>query len=154
MEMPRPTEHHRKLEVFAGTWRADETLYPSPWDPKGGKATATSRSRIDLDGFFLITDYAQERDGRPAFRGHGVYGYDVHKGHYLMSWVDSMGDMGPPTPGRWEGNTLTYEHKTGMGWSRYVYVVESADRYVFRIEHSRDGNEWSAFMEGVYTRTA
>ena len=24
------------LERLAGTWRATETLHPSPWDPKGG----------------------------------------------------------------------------------------------------------------------
>ena len=47
--MPTLTEHHKKLEKFAGTWLGEETLHPSPWEPKGGKATAKQTARIDLD---------------------------------------------------------------------------------------------------------
>lgn len=32
MEMPKPTPHHEKLKVLAGTWTGDETMKPSPWD--------------------------------------------------------------------------------------------------------------------------
>ncbi|MEK7820622.1 MAG: MotA/TolQ/ExbB proton channel family protein, partial [Pseudomonadota bacterium] len=40
---------------------------------------------------FLITDYAQERDGKIHYRGHGAYGGDAARGRYTMYWFDSMG---------------------------------------------------------------
>ena len=38
MEMPKPTEEHRKLPKI----------------------------RVDLDGFFVVQDYVEEKDGRTA----------------------------------------------------------------------------------------
>src|SRR5713226_4309823 len=77
--MMKPTEQHRKLEKLAGTWVGEEKMYPGPWDPKGGKAKSRQTARVDLDGFFVITDYQQERDGKTSYRGHGVYGYDANR---------------------------------------------------------------------------
>src|SRR5262245_6855995 len=88
MEMPKPTPHHEKLKVLVGTWSGDETMKPSPWDAKGGSAKAVSETRLDLDGFFLISDYRQERDGRVTYRGHGVFGLDAKTNEYTMNWFD------------------------------------------------------------------
>lgn len=86
---------------------------------------------MGLDGFFLLTDYEEERGGQVAFRGHGVYGWDQREQCYTMHWFDSMGDGAPTLArGQWEG----------------------ADRYQFRLEHSSDGKEWRPMMEGTYTR--
>ena len=70
MGMPKPQPQHARLKDLAGTWTAEETLFPSPWDPQGGKASGRFQSRMDLDGFFAIADYAQERGGHPSYRGH------------------------------------------------------------------------------------
>ena len=72
MEMPTPSAGHRKLEKIAGQWEGEEKMYPSPWDPKGGIATGRINSRDALNGFALINDYEQERDGKITFSGHGV----------------------------------------------------------------------------------
>ena len=64
MEMPIPSDGHRKLEKIAGQWEGEETMHPSPWDLQGGKATGHIRSRVALSGFALINDYEQERDGK------------------------------------------------------------------------------------------
>ena len=63
MEMPRPTQEHRKLEQLVGAWTSKEKLHPSPWDPKGGTATGHIRSRVALGGFAVTGDYEQKRDG-------------------------------------------------------------------------------------------
>jgi len=76
MEMPKPQDQHKKLEMLAGTWTGEEKLYPSPWDPKGGTATSRVEARIGLGGFFLISDYEEKREGKVAYQGHGVYGWD------------------------------------------------------------------------------
>src|SRR5881628_181564 len=140
MEMQKPQEEHRKLHALAGKWRAEEKLYPSPWDPKGGSAIGRFEARVDLGGFFVIADYAQERDGRESYRGHGVFGYDPRQKVYTMSWVDSMDPDSPlPARGKWEGSQLLFENTQPMGKSRYIYTFEGKDRYTFRIDNSRDG---------------
>lgn len=151
MEMPKPTEAHAKLEVFAGEWKGDEILYPSPWAPEKRSAVGRFSARMGLDGMFLITDYQEERDGEVVFRGHGVYGFDPKSGKYTMHWFDSMGMSPAETLGVWEGDTLTFENSHAHGKSRYVYEVGD-DQYTFKILSSQDGDEWSTLMEGSYRR--
>ena len=154
MEMPKPQPEHARLRSFAGTWTGEEKLHPSPWDPRGGQALARVTSRMAMDGFFLVTDYAQERQGKVSYEGHGVFGYEPGRRVYTLHWFDSMGSGTPePATGTWSGDTLTFEQKSPMGWSRYIYRLEGETRYAFRIDHSRDGNEWTTFIEGRYTKT-
>ncbi|MBI1744991.1 MAG: DUF1579 family protein [Acidobacteria bacterium] len=153
MEMPKLQDQHRKLHVLAGSWLGEETLYPSPWDSNGGHALGKFNARIDLDGFFVITDYVEERGGQVTYRGHGVYGWDGGQNCYLSYWFDSMGGgYAEPARGRWEGNVLTFESRNPMGYSRYRYQFETDVYYIFRIEMSQDGVKWAPFMEGNYFR--
>ena len=73
MEMGKPNEHHKKLETMVGNWSGEETMHPSPWCPDTTKAKSRVVTKMDLDGFFLVTDYVQEKDGKVSYRGHGVY---------------------------------------------------------------------------------
>src|SRR5262245_49839251 len=98
MDMPKPTEEHRRLHVLVGQWEGEETLSPSPWGP-GGKAIGRSTMRTEMDGFFVIQDYVEEKDGKTVFRGHGIYGYDTQAKEYCWYWIDSMGFM-PAAPSR------------------------------------------------------
>jgi hypothetical protein len=151
--MPQVTDHHRKLEAFAGRWSGEETIHPSPWDPKGGKARGIINARLDLGGFFLIEDYLQERDGRTAYRGHGVIGWNAADKCYVMHWFDSMGDVGPqPARGTLQGDTLAFQHDNPANRSRYVYRFLGPGRIGFKIENSSDGREWNTFIEAVYVR--
>jgi len=152
---PTPTDHHRKLQALVGEWTGDETMHPSPWDSKGGKATSRRTVRLDLGGFFLISDYVQLRDGRETYRGHGVYGWDARQGRYTMHWFDAMsGSPAAPALGTWEGNTLIFQHQHAMGHTRYTYVFECDGLYTFRLENSPDGKTWTTFLDGTYRRTA
>lgn len=154
MEMPRPGAAHRELARFVGSWTSEETMHPSPWDPKGGTAEARSEYRLACDGFFLVCDYEQLRGGEVTFRGHGVYGWDAERQKHTMRWFDSMGvDPGAPALGAFDGDTLVFERETRAGRSRYTYRFESPDRFTFGIESSRDGGaSWSTLLESVYTR--
>jgi hypothetical protein len=151
MEMPKPSEEHRRLALLEGTWSGPETLSPSPWGP-GGAAVGRSTCRMDLDGFFLIQDYVEEKDGRVVFRGHGVFGYDAQAKEYCWLWVDSMGFFpAAPSRGTWQGDTLTFHSTSPQGQGRYVYRFESARTYHFRIENSFDGGKtYTKLMEGTY----
>jgi hypothetical protein len=151
MEMPRPTDAHRRLEQLAGTWIGTETMHPSPWDPKGGTATGRIEARMDLGGFFLIEDYVQERGGQVTYRGHGVFGHDAGSGAYTMHWFDCMGGSGEPARGTWDGDTLTLQSQTPMGHGRYTYRVAPGE-IGFKLEQSRDGREWSTYFDATYRR--
>lgn len=154
METPTANENHRRLEALVGTWTGDETIHPSQWDPNGGPARGTFENRLDLDGFFLINDYVETRDGKVSYRGHGVYGWDDKESCYTMYWFDSMGGGGYAIPARgtWEGNILMFEHKTPLSYVRYIYEIGDGV-FDFRIDNSKDGSEWTTFMDGHYVRS-
>ena len=72
---PTPLEEHRRLAAFAGEWSGEEMVYPSRWTA-GGPAISQVTARIDLNGFYLIQDARQTRDGKEIFASHGVFTYD------------------------------------------------------------------------------
>jgi len=154
MEMPRVTDAHRKLEKLVGNWLGDEKISPSPFDPNGGPAVGHVQNRLALDGFAVIQDYEQQRDGKTSFRGHGVFCYDFRQQKYHMYWFDSMG-MGPNDYcGTFEGDVLTlnYTSQAGMGHGRAIFDLRENGMYKFRLEVSPDAKTWHTFLEGKYTR--
>jgi hypothetical protein len=152
MEMPKPTEAHKKLTHLVGRWTGQEHISPSPWDPKGGVATGRSDNRIALEGFALLHDYEQERNGAITFRGHGVLTYDAQEQCYRMHWWDSMGSPVNELSGAFEGATLKMTSRGPQGLNRVVWDFSQAGRYRFEMEVSPDGQQWLTFMEGDYTR--
>lgn len=154
MPMPTLTPQHRRLvQAMQGDWSGDELLHPSPWDPVGGRAFGRLQARAVLDGFFVTSDYVEERDGRVIYRGHGVYGWDDERQRYTMYWFDNAGS-GPAAPalGTWDGDVLAFAQVSPQGHGRYVYTFEAEGRYRFRIDGSQDGAHWTAFMEARYMR--
>jgi hypothetical protein len=149
MDMPKPSPEHRRLEAFVGVWVGTETCHPSPWDPTGGPATGRFTYSAALDGFFLLSDYRQERPGG-GFIGHGVYGFDPESGVYTMDWFDSMGSR-TRALGRWDVNALVFENRNPTAHARYVHRLDG-DEYLFRLEISQDGATWKPMLEGQYRR--
>ena len=155
MEMPKVGAEQKRLnELFAGVWRGEEKIYPSDWDPKGGTAFGTWVVHASNDGFNLLVDYTEERGGTINYRGHGVHGWDLHCGTYLVYWFDNIGVMPhEPAKATLEGNRYTYQSDDGpMGWTRMTYEFTN-DVLEFRIDKSKDGGKtWSPMHEGRYTR--
>jgi hypothetical protein len=156
--MSKLSPEHQRLHRLAGEWTGEEMIYASPSD-RGGRASSRAIVRVEMDGFFIVSDYVEEREGAPLYRGHGVYGWDPAARAYTMHWFDSMGSM-PATVarGQWivrgdSDEELTFEQRTHQGYARYSYRFTNADDvYIFRIESSRDGRAWLPFMEGKYRR--
>jgi hypothetical protein len=114
----------------------------------------TMEARAAIGGFFLVTDYRQEWEGRTSFEGHGIHGWDERQKRVVWYWVDSMA-FPPPAPaaGRWEEpERLVLGQSAPSGQVRYTWLLQGADRYLFRIEMSPDGKAWQVFMEGDYRR--
>src|ERR1700676_273154 len=120
---PMPLEEHRRLAAFVGEWNGEEMVYPSRWTA-GGPATSHVVSRIDLNGFYLIQDTRQMRDGNETFATHGVFTYDREDRLYKLFWHDSLGYCPPaPASGGWNGKTLILVRGSLRGNARHVYDV-------------------------------
>jgi hypothetical protein len=86
MEMLKPKRGHLRTEKLAGNWEGGEKMPPSQWDPKGGIAVGRTKSRLALNGFALISDYEQERDGVITFTGYGVLSFEPIS-ERLIAWA-------------------------------------------------------------------
>jgi hypothetical protein len=152
MMMPSVSEQQRKLtELFSGTWRGEETLYPSDWDPKGGPAFGTWIVRAAVDGFAVLVDYDEERDGKIVYRGHGIHGWDAKENTFFCYWFDNIGVM--PTQAiraTLDGNRYSYESEVPTGRMRMTYDF-TGDKLEFRIDRN-DGGTWNPMHVGRYTR--
>jgi hypothetical protein len=154
MQMPSVgPELQRLSELLSGTWRGEETLFPSEWDPVGGPAFGTWIVHPSLDGFAILVDYIEERDGKVVYRGHGVHGWDAAAGCFLVYWFDNIGVMPrQATRARLDGNRYTYESNDGpRGWTRMTYSWDDG-RFEFRIDKSADAKTWKPMHDGRYTR--
>jgi hypothetical protein len=151
-EMPKPTEAHRKLDCFAGHWTGQERMFPSPWDPQGSTAVGRCNNRVAVDGFVIVHDYEQEREGAINFHGHGVFTYGTAEKSYVLYWWDSMGMATNVFKGNFEGNTLRMLCQEAHGISRGTWDFLDASHYRFRMEMSTDGQKWMTLIEADYTR--
>jgi hypothetical protein len=154
MEMPKPGRGHVKLESFAGNWSGEEKMYPSQWDPKGGVAQGTMNSKVACDGFYVVGDYEQKRDGVVTYRGHSVTGYDPNTQEVVMHWFDSIGMGAEEFRGKFQGDTLTLLSKGPMGHNRLTYDLREKGTLRSKMEMSQDGKQWSAMFDGVYHKRA
>jgi Protein of unknown function (DUF1579) len=152
MEMPKPTDGHRKLQKMVGRWEGTETMHPSQWDPKGGTAIGRNHMRLDLNGFAVIGDYRQERDGATTFAGHSVLTYDPGEDVYVMHWFDSMGTPPEIFKGRFEGTTLTLSSKNPQMQARMTYDLSRENTLHSRMEMSPDGKQWKTFFDATYEK--
>lgn len=149
---PTPLEEHRRLAAFAGEWSGEETVYPSRW-VEGGPATSHVTARVDLNGFYLIQDTRQTREGRESFATHALFTYDREDRLYKLFWHDSLGYYPPsPASGGWTGRSLTLVRGSLRGNARHVYEILDDDSYSMKIQFSPDAEGWADVLTGVYRR--
>lgn len=152
MEMPKPAPGHLKLETMAGNWEGEENMHPSQWDPKGGTAIGRSKSRVALNGFALITDYEQVRDGAVTFTGHGVWTFEPKEQVYRLHWFDCMGSPPEIFVGRFDGDILTVAHGGPGMHARLTYDFTVPQHVLSKMDMSRDGATWNTLFDGRYRR--
>ncbi|QOG21153.1 MULTISPECIES: DUF1579 domain-containing protein [Bradyrhizobium] len=147
-----PLAEHARLAAFAGEWDGEETVFPSRWT-EGGPATSRTVARMDLNGFYLIQDSVQMRDGKQVFATHGIFTYDRDDRTYKLFWYDSLGYTPPsPASGGWVGKTLTLVRGSLRGNARHVYEIIDDNSYSLKIQFSPDAEGWADVLTGVYRR--
>jgi len=152
MDMPRPSAGHRKLEGLAGRWEGEEIMHPSHWDPKGGTAVGRTTGRMALNGFAMISDYEQERDGVITFSGHAVWTFDPKSDRYSLHWFDCLGSPPEVFQGSFEGRVLTVSHGGPGMHARLIYDQTDPAELKTKMEMSEDGTTWNTLFDGRYTR--
>lgn len=147
-----PLAEHARLAAFAGEWNGEEMVFPSRWT-EGGPATSHTVARMDLNGFYLIQDSVQMRDGKQVFATHGLFTYDRDDRTYKLFWYDSLGYTPPsPASGGWVGKTLTLVRGSLRGNARHVYEIIDDNSYSLKIQFSPDAEGWADVLTGVYRR--
>ena len=152
MNMPQLTPGHARFEYFAGTWQGPENMRPSRWTPEGFTATGRNTGRVALNGFAMILDYQQEKDGVVTFTGHGVLTYDPHTDTYQMTWFDCLGTAPEFYVGTFAGKVLTLASDRQGFRSRLTYDFSRPGRWLGRMETSPDGANWDLMFDAVYTK--
>ncbi len=152
MHMPKPSADHDRLERLCGDWRGTETMYPSPWDPKGGTAEGHTNSRRGLNGFAVLSDYEQLRGGVRTFEGHGVYTWDAAAGEVVLHWFDGMGQGREEFRGKWDGDHLVLTSRNLQGQVRMHSDFSRAGVLASAMEMSTDGKQWTKLFDGIYRR--
>jgi hypothetical protein len=108
---------------------------------------------MDLNGFYLIQDAHQTRDGKESFATHALFTYDREDRLYKLFWHDSLGYFPPsPASGSWAGKTLTLVRGSLRGNARHVYEIVDDNNYSMKIQFSPDAEGWSDVLTGVYKR--
>ena len=152
--MPKPGDPHKRLEALVGEWSGPETVHPAPWDPAGGEAVGEVVNSWILDGFAVMQQYAQIRNGTRNFSGHGVFWYDPAVEEYGMTWWDSLGGPASHFRGSFDGDRLVLVSDMPQGgFCRSVFDIGTPGSYSFLMEVSPDGEHWAPAMEGTYERT-
>ena len=119
---------------------------------QGGSATGRTNSRLALDGFALISDYEQVRDGAVTFSGHGVMTYDESEACYVLHWFDCMGSPPEVFKGTFQGDVLVVAHGGPGMHARLTYDLSRENRMATRMEMSPDGKAWNTLFDSDYER--
>lgn len=87
------SDHHKKLEPFVGTFKAQVKLWMGPGDPM--VSTGVMTNSWVLGGRFLKQDYRGDQQGQPMppFEGHGYWGFNNTTGKYEGFWIDNASTM-------------------------------------------------------------
>jgi hypothetical protein len=152
MPTPSLTEGHKNLEKFVGNWAGEEKIYPSQWDPEGGTAIGRVQNRLALHGFAVIQDYEQQHNNSNDMRGHGVIVWNQEERNYEFHWFNSMGTPATVFRGQFEAGIFTLTNQNPNFLSRCIFDFRDPDTYLFELDTSPDGAEWTPFLKGKYKK--
>ena len=84
-----PSEGHKALEPFAGSWTYTAQWWMSP-DAPPEAMTGTATNSLIFGDRFLKQEFRGEAEGQPPFEGVGFTGYDNLRKEYQTVWFDNV----------------------------------------------------------------
>jgi hypothetical protein len=152
--MDKPGPEQKNIARFAGSWKMEGTIEPSPLGP-GGKMTGTQNCAMFEGGWHLVCENTGSAP-MGSIKGHSVITYDRAAKQYRHFSVNNMPDAQMAT-GTLSGDTWTWNSSMDQGGqkihSRFVIVEKSPTVHTFKWEMSMDGAKWMTMMNGTSTKT-
>lgn len=156
MKAGTPGEAHKKLDQFAGTWKAAVRHWMEPGS-QPMESTGTMKNTWVLGNRFLRQDYKSDSVDMP-FEGTGYFGYNNITGNYEGFWIDTMTTGMMTETGSLKGRTWTMSGEAEFPTAgskfekRSVITVDGPDRHKCEMYFKGpDGNEFKT-MEIEYKR--
>ena len=150
---PTPGPEQKNLAKFAGTWKMEATLQPSPMGP-GGPMTGTETCKMFEGGWHLVCE-STGKGPMGQMKGHAFLTYDRNTKQYRYMAINNMPDAEIAT-GTVTGDTWTWTSKMDMGGktiqSRFTLTLTSPTVQTYKWEMSEDGTNWKTAMEGKSTK--
>ncbi len=101
-----PSEEHKALEPFVGSWTYTAQWWMSP-DAPPEAMTGSATNTLIFGGRFLKQEIRGEAEGQPSFEGIGFIGYDNLRKEYQSVWFDNMATGMMMGTGRFDAATQT-----------------------------------------------
>ncbi len=160
MEVITPSENHKRLDGFAGSWETATTIWmQGPGNPPT-VTKGTAEIKWILGGRYLQQEIKGEMMGKPL-NGVGFTGYDNFNKKYVSFWIDDMSTAMLVSEGGFDqfGKVLTTygkmdEPMTGEHDKNVKYVSRFAgpDKFIFEIHDLAIGEPNTQVVEVTYTR--
>ncbi len=154
-----PSEHHKHLDTFVGTWDTVQRVWMGGPDASATETKGTSEVKWVLDGRFIVEEYRGEMMGRP-YSGMGLFGYDNFRNLYVGTWASNQGTNLFTMSGQRDpsGKTWTYYGELDEPMLDVVgrmvkceTTVVGPDAHTFAIYDLHAGGDYKVF-EIAYTR--
>ncbi|MGD9692109.1 MAG: DUF1579 domain-containing protein [Phycisphaerales bacterium] len=101
------TENHERLNYFVGTWNTTVKSWMAGPDSEPMTSSGTSRCESIMGGRYIKDSFKGDFMGEP-FEGMGLTGYDNVQGHYVGTWIDSMGTGMMHSKGSYDAASKSY----------------------------------------------
>ncbi len=150
---PKPSEAHKRLQYFVGTWNNRYDMKQSAFGP-GGKGTGIDRNELLPGGFFIVT-HSSGKGPMGEMKELAVMGYNAEEKAYTYNAFNSFGEA-EVFKGAVDGSTWTWtsdmkvEGKMMKG--RFTLTEVSPTSYTYSFDTSTDGSTWTNIMEGKATK--
>ncbi|HYI12480.1 MAG TPA: DUF1579 domain-containing protein [Thermoanaerobaculia bacterium] len=153
-----PSDPHKKLDVFAGTWDTTISMWMAPGtDPMSHKGKSTNA--WIMDGRYLEQRFEGEMMGMP-FTGLGYTGYDNVKKQYFGTWMDSMSTGMMTSTGSVSADGKTYTFDASMADPmtgkdapiKEKIIVTDADHHTMEMWTPGPDGKMYKMMEIAYSR--
>lgn len=171
MRLAQPSEHHKMLAAFAGSWNAEVKYWMDPTKKEPSVSKGVMDAKLIHGGRFIMGDYKGSfsmpgPDGKMQdmpFTGTLMWGYNNMEQRYESTWQDSMSttmmvSYGTPSA---DGKVVESTAETKMPGpdgkpmnlkQREKVTMVSPDKFVTEMWHSDGVHGEMKVMEITYTR--
>ncbi len=161
MKAAEINENHERLNYFVGSWNVTVKSYMGGPDAEPMTSSGTSRAESIMGGRYIKDSFKGDFMGQP-FEGMGITGYDNIQGHYVGTWIDSMGTGMMQSKGMYDASSKTYTFKATypdpmnpgkMKKMKEVIKIVSDSEYTFTMYDVDDNGAENKEMEITYKRS-